>query len=151
MRPHIIPSNHQVHRLWRLIFWALILIMLLLISYSAAAGQCIQNPTGETAVGLQNDSSYYLIFYIDGERKDAVPAGDRSVDFIVPPGEHTLMASALVQGETISVSRTANFSGTNICTWTVTDPPDAAGKNLKEFQNYLRRERLRAFVPLVSR
>jgi hypothetical protein len=123
MQSHIISSNRTPHMIWRLVFWTVILVMLLLVSYSVASGQCVSNPTNETAVGLQNASSFYLSFYIDGVRKGAVPAEDKSVDFVVTPGEHTLFAEAVLGGETVSVLRTVNIPKGYVCTWTITDPP----------------------------
>ena len=150
MRHNFIPSNHTARLLWRLIFWTLLAIMLLLASYSVASAQCVANPTGETAVGLQNASSYYLVFYIDGVRQDSVPPGDRSVDFVVAPGRHTLRADAVVNDRTVSASRTAEIPAGYVCTWTVTDqPPERSGKARRELQDYLRLNQLRAFVPLA--
>ena len=100
---------------------------LLLVAAQDASAQCFANPTGETSVGLKNASSYYLTFYIDGVRKDGVPSGDRSVDFPVTPGEHTLRADAVVGGETVSTSRTVMITSGGVCTWTVTNPPEKAG------------------------
>lgn len=123
MPSYFIPSNHSARLIWRLVFWAVLLIILLLATYSAASAQCVKNPTDETAVGLQNASSYYLTLYIDGQRMAGVPAGDKSVDFVVTPGSHTLLAEAVVGGETVTASRTADIPEGYVCTWTVTDPP----------------------------
>jgi hypothetical protein len=97
---------------------------LLLAAAQTASAQCAPSPTGETAVGLKNASSYYLTFYIDGVRKDGVPPGDRSVDFVVTPGEHALRADATIDGETVSASRTGGVPAGHVCTWTVTDSTD---------------------------
>lgn len=147
MQSHFVISNSTARSLWRLIFWAAILIMLLLISYSAASAQCNKNPTGETSVGLQNDSSHYLTFYIDGEKMDGVPAGDRSVDFVVTPGEHALLAEAIIDGETVSASRTVNIPEGFVCTWTVTDPP-ASSSNLQKGSPNAGQKNLRDALPL---
>ena len=108
---------------------------LLLAAAQAASAQCAPNPTGETAVGLKNASSYYLTFYIDGVRKDGVPPGDRSVDFVVTPGEHTLRADATIDGETVSASRTGDVPAGHVCTWTVTDSPDKADGSQWKFRD----------------
>ena len=122
MHPDIILSRHFL----RLPLLAVVAGVLLLVAVRTAAAQCVANPTGETAVGLKNASSYYLTFYIDGVRKDGVPSGDRSVDFVVTPGEHVLYAEATVKGETSTVSTTREIPRGHVCTWTVTDPPDGA-------------------------
>lgn len=120
---------------------------ILFIASSAASAQCYQNPTGETAVGLQNASSYYLTFYIDGVNKGGVPAGDKSVDFIVTPGEHALRAEAIIGGEAVSAERTAIIPEGYVCTWMVTDPPpsesaskERSRKERREFRDSLRRK-----------
>ena len=150
MRSNYISSQHTARLLWRLIFWTILAIILLLASYNVASAQCVANPTGETAVGLQNASSYYLTFYIDGVRRDGVPPGDKSVDFMVAPGEHTLRADAVINDQTVSASRTANIPEGYVCTWTVTDSADTSSKARRELQDYLRLNRLRAFIPLVA-
>jgi hypothetical protein len=115
-------SGMQVSRNPVRIFLAAIFILAL---SAMASAQCVQNPTGETAVGLQNDSSFYLTFYIDGVNKGGVPPGDKSIDFVVSPGEHALRAEALISGEIVSATRTATIPEGYVCTWTVTDPPVA--------------------------
>lgn len=100
----------------------LVATLALLNGMQSARAQCFENPTGETAVGLKNASSYFLTFYIDGVNKGGVPSGDRSVDFLVSPGEHSLRADALIDGETVSASRSVTMAAGEVCTWTVTDP-----------------------------
>lgn len=80
-----------------------------------------QSPSGETAIGLINASSYYLIFYIDGENMGGVPSGDRSAYFNVSPGRHTVRADARISGKTVSVEHTAYVPSGEIVSWTVTD------------------------------
>lgn len=101
---------------------AIVLTIVWTVSYATKA-QCVPNPTGETAIGLRNASNHFLTFYIDGYSKGGVPAGDRSIDFVVPPGQHLLLAEARVGQETISASRTVTIAKGDVCTWLVTDPP----------------------------
>lgn len=126
MRSDVILSRRTARRFLRRPMMALMVALLLLVAVQTTAAQCVANPTGETAVGVRNASSYYLTFYIDGVRKDGVPAGDRSVDFVVTPGEHVLYAEATVNGETSSVSTTRVIPKGYVCTWTVTDPTGRA-------------------------
>lgn len=121
----------------------------LLFAGSPAAAQCLVNPTGETAVGLSNASSYFLTFYIDGVNQGGVPSGDRSIDFIVSPGPHTLRAEAVIDGEIVSASRSTTIAAGYVCTWTVTDPPRVIGNTQPQFQDYLRLEMRRAFITLA--
>ena len=124
MLSHLILSSCSQKRMWLRIFQILFLSALLLYAFQVASAQCFPNPTWETSVGLQNSSSYFLIFYIDGVNKGGVPSGDRSLDFNVTPGEHTLKAEAIISGETVSVWRTVYIPAFHVCTWTVTDPPE---------------------------
>ena len=150
MHPHFVSPNHATQWFWRLLFLAALLILLFLLTYRVAAAQCIPNPTGETSVGLQNDSRFYLTFHIDGIRKDGVPTGDRSVDFVVTPGEHILLAETVIAGENVMASRTTFIPKGFVCTWTVINPPAKTDKARREFQNSLQQNRLRAFVPLAA-
>ncbi len=122
---HTKPMRGAIAGGYVLLTAALVLGSLILMADSIAA-QCSQNPTGETAVGLRNASSYFLTFYIDGRNEGGVPSGDRSVDFVVSPGEHTLRADAVINGETVSASRQANIPAGYVCTWVVTNPPPPA-------------------------
>jgi hypothetical protein len=105
------------------VFMAVLLVALLLLASQVAGAQCVANPTRETAFGLKNSSSHFLTFFIDGENKGGVPSGDRSVDFVVTPGQRILRADAVIGGDTISASRMADIPAGYVCTWTVTDPP----------------------------
>lgn len=124
----------------------LALLLLLLFAPQSASAHCLPNPTGETAVGLRNASSHYLLFFIDRLRMDGVPPGDRSTFFIVAPGEPHLRAEAVIGGETVSASRTVFVPESHVCTWTVTDPRGKSAGSQKELRDSLRRERLRGFA-----
>ena len=75
---------------------SLVAALAILLSAQMVPGQCLQSPGGETAVGLKEASSHFLVFYMDDLDKGGVPAGYRSVDFFVWPGEDTLRADARV-------------------------------------------------------
>ena len=125
----------------RILLWLLTALMacaLILFAARTAAAQCDLNPTGETAVGLKNASSHYLLFFIDEEKMDGVPAGDRSIYFIVTPGEHALRAEAVINGKTVSAARTAYIPEGYVCMWTVTDPPHKGEGVQNGFQDSLR-------------
>ncbi len=107
----------------RSVFMAVLLVALLLLASQVAGVQGVANPTRETAVGLKNSSSHFLTLFIDGVNVGGAPSGDRSIDFVVTPGEHTLRADAVIGGTTVSASRTADIPAGYVCTWTVTDPP----------------------------
>lgn len=137
-------------RIWHKILLNPFVVLCLLIVSSTASAQCVVNPTGETAVGLKNASSHFLTLYIDGVNRGGVPSGDRSIDFIVRPGEHLLLAQATIGGEVVSASRTANIPLGYVCTWTVTDPPKKSVLTPVEFQNSLRPELKRAVITLTN-
>jgi hypothetical protein len=110
-------------RISRSVFMAVLLVALLLLASQAAGSQGVANPTRETAVGLRNSSSHLLTFFIDGVNVGVVPPGEKSVDFVVIPGQHTLRAEAVIDGETVSASRMADIPVGYVCRWTVTNPP----------------------------
>jgi hypothetical protein len=135
----------------RILLWLLAALMtfaFILFAAQAAAAQCVANPSGETAVGLRNASSHYLLFFIDGVRMDGVPPGDRSIYFVVEPGEHVLRAEAVINGETRSATRTDEIPKGYVCMWTVTDPPDKRGGVLR---NSLGNEPQRVFMRNAAR
>jgi len=112
--------RERARKVWSIKLALTVAVLILFVSPIRA--QCVPNPTGETAVGLQNDSSYFLTFYIDGVNVGGVPSRDRSVDFVVIPGEHILEAEAIVAGGRIKVSHMGVVPAGFVCTWTVTDP-----------------------------
>lgn len=120
----------------------------ILLSAQTVTAQCLESPTAETAVGLRNATSHFLIFYIDDLNKGGVPAGDQSVDFFVWPGEHTLRAEARIGDETVSVTRKVLVPVGYVCTWTVIDPPRAPNRVTRTLRGSLRPV---ALVPLVVR
>lgn len=128
----------------------LILVLgVMLLSAQSMSAQCVRSPTGETAVGLKNSSSLFLTLYIDTINKGSVPAGDRSVEFLVAPGTHTLRAEGYLNGEVIFASRTVIIAPGFVCTWTVTDPPAKAAQTRVSFRDQLELQRTTATVPLV--
>jgi hypothetical protein len=133
----------------RILLWLLTALMagaLILFMARAAAAQCVANPTGETAVGLKNGSSHYLLFFVDGFRMDGVPPGDRSAYFVVEAGEHVLRAESVINGETRSAIRTGDVPEGDVCMWTVTDPPDRRGGWARGMRDSLGAETKRDFA-----
>lgn len=149
MRSHSIPLHRAARSFSLRALKAALVCVLLLATAQAASAQCVANPTGETAVGLKNASSYYLLFFIDWMRMDGVPPGDQSIYFVVAPGEHTLRAEAVINGETVSASRTVQITEGYVCTWTVTDPSVKSGAGDMRLRDSLRREPRRDSVPLL--
>jgi hypothetical protein len=126
-----------------------VVLCALLFSAQSASAQCVRNFTGETAVGLKNASSLFLTLYIDTINKGSVPSGDRSIDFLVAPGPHTLRAEGYINGEVISTSRAVIIAPGFVCTWTVTDPLSNPTQARTVFRDALEFRRLTATVPLV--
>jgi uncharacterized membrane protein len=109
-------------RVWRLVFMAILLVALFLVASQVAGAQGVANPTRETAVGLKNSSSHFLIFFIDDRIVGGIPSGESSGNFPVTPGEHSLRAETFVNGEKISASRTVFIHAGFAYTWTTTNP-----------------------------
>jgi hypothetical protein len=125
---HRLVSIKHVHT-----FLLAVVVSLVMGIFSTAAAQCYQNPTGETAVGVKNASTYFVIFYIDEINKGGVPSGDRSVDFLISPGPHTLRAEARIDGDAVSATRMFIIPAGYACMWTVTDPPkELSSANLRD-------------------
>ena len=144
MSSQSIKSNRPLTRFFPLSF--VIAAFAILLSSPPVPAQCLESPTSETAVGLKNASSHFLMFYIDDLNKGGVPAGDQSVEFFVWPGEHTLRAEAKIGDETVSVTRKVLVPVGYVCTWTVTDPPRAPNKRVQTFRDPVRPV---ALIPLV--
>lgn len=140
MRPRSILSRRTARGFTPPALLAALACVLLAAASRPAAAQCFLNRAGEAAVGVRNASSHNLLFYLDGMPMDRVPAGARSIDFAVAPGEHALRAEAVVEGETVSATRTAFILEGHVCTWTVTDPQSQSGGSPHELRDGLRRE-----------
>ena len=84
--------------------------------------QCVDNPTGKTVLRLNNQTKYDLKFGIDDDDKGMVLSHQESPDWEVDPGNHLLMAGALVDGQPYWVWTTNEVPIGQICTWTIEDP-----------------------------
>ena len=142
---HSIKSNQIITRFFALSF--LSVAFGILFSAQTVPAQCLESPTGETAVGLRNASSYFLIFYIDDVNEGGVPPAYQSVDFFAWPGEHTLRVELRIGEYTLSVTRKVLMPVGYVCAWTVTDPPGVRPHTLPIFKE----SRGRASVPLVDK
>jgi hypothetical protein len=109
-------NRHAARRALVWLLTAILVLVMLVAAAEVASAQCVPSPTGESAVGLQNASSYYLLFFIDEERMDGVPAGDRSIYFVVSPGGHSLRAEAVIGTDTVNAYRKANIPQGYMCT-----------------------------------
>lgn len=68
---------------------SLVAALAILLSAQTVPGQSLQSLAGETAVGLKEASSHFLVFYMDDLDKGGVPAGDRSVDLRLARRTHS--------------------------------------------------------------
>lgn len=48
--------------------------------------------------------------------------GERSIDFVISPGEHLLLAETVIGSELVSAARQVVVEPGSVCTWTVTNP-----------------------------
>jgi hypothetical protein len=97
-------------------------LFVLAIAPVLAKAQCVNQPSGKSAIAVMNASDYFITFYVDGVKQARVFAQERSLDFSVSPGRHVLMAESIINGETLSATRTLIVPAGSICTWNVTNP-----------------------------
>jgi hypothetical protein len=97
-------------------------LALLVTTVAETKAQCVAHPDRETAVGVMNASNYSITIYIDGMLRSRLLSGERSIDFVISPGEHLLLAETMIGGELVSASRQVVVMPGSVCTWTVTDP-----------------------------
>lgn len=142
MRLHSILLHQKAGRALQRIFQSALAAALLFFISQAASAQCVPNPTGETAVRLQNDSSFPLTFYIDNVKKEVVKPGDKSAGFVVKPERHIFYAETVIAGASVWVTLITDVPEGHICTWTVLNPGETASRktgNVK-FVSSLRRK-----------
>ncbi len=140
-----LPSSllkQPVKRILQRIFRAICAAALLLFISQPASAQCIPNPTGETAVGFKNESSFSLTIYIDAVKKAEVPIGEKSADFIVAPVRHILNAEVVIGGQSFWVTYAGDVPEGFVCTLTIADPEEAKSrkKSKSEMRRSLRRK-----------
>lgn len=97
-------------------------LVLLVAAVADTKAQCVAHPNRETAVGVMNASNYSLTVYINGMLRGRVLPGERSMDFVISPRQHLLLAETMIGGESVSASRQVVLMPGSVCTWTVTDP-----------------------------
>ena len=102
--------------------WIVVCLVLLVAAVAETKAQCVAHPDRETAVGVMNASNYAITVYIDGMDRGRLLPGERSVDFVISPGEHLLLAETMIGGELVSAAREVVVEPGTICTWTVTNP-----------------------------
>lgn len=123
----------------------LVVCLLLLLAPAAARAQCVRNAPYETRISVANTSSYFVTFYIDGLMQGTLPAGERSPDLIISPGEHLLFAHAMIDDEPMMTGRIITIPPGSICTWTITNPRNLPTPSIG-FRNALVRQ---AVIPLT--
>jgi hypothetical protein len=97
-------------------------LVLLVAAVAETNAQCVAHPDRKTAVGVMNASNYPITFYIDGMDRGRLLPGERSIDFVISPGEHLLLAETMIAGELVSAAREVVVEPGTICTWSVTNP-----------------------------
>jgi hypothetical protein len=126
-------------RLW------MVVCLLLLIAPAAVKAQCVRNAPYETTINVVNASSYFVTFYIDGLMQGTLPAGERSPDLAISPGEHLLFAHAIIDDEPMMTGRIITIPPGSICTWTLTNPRNSQTQS-SGFRSSLVRQ---AVIPLT--
>ena len=102
--------------------WMVVCLILLVIAVAETKAQCVAHPDRETAVAVMNASNYSINVYIDGMPRGRLLPGERSIDFVISPGEHLLLAESMIGDDLVSASRHVVVMPGSVCTWTVTDP-----------------------------
>ena len=102
--------------------WTVVCLVLLVTAVAETKAQCVAHPDRETAMSVVNASNYPITVYIDGMDRGRLLPGELSIDFVISPGEHLLLAETMIGGELVSASRLLMVMPGSLCTWTVTDP-----------------------------
>lgn len=102
----------------------ILLALFLFLAIGAASrtpAQCIDSERGETAIVLNNASSYETLFYVDMVLRDILPAHTVGRPIPVSSGEHLLGAKALIPDQELWVFSVNTLPAGKTCTWTVVD------------------------------
>ena len=98
------------------------------------AAQCVDNPSGRTAVRLDNQTKYDLVFGIDDDDKGIVPSRRQSPEWDVEPGIHLLIVGTVREGKAVWVWTNNEVPKGQLCTWIVEDPrPERLQKQIPGF------------------
>jgi hypothetical protein len=96
-------------------------VTLMFAAVKSGIAQCVDHPQGKTAVILKNETKHDLVFRIDETEKGMVPSKRSSREWEVMPGEHLLIAGAVIEGWAYWVWTENEVPKGQVCTWTVED------------------------------
>lgn len=122
-------AAHIKNRYKGLSLWTIFAGTLVVLALAAGAhltAQCVDDPSGKTAVKLSNQTKHDLVLGIDDENKGMVPSHKESPEWEVEPGNHLLIAGAIVEGRPYWVWVKNEISKGQICTWTIADPEEGS-------------------------
>ena len=115
--------------------WTIFRGPLLILAMAASmefAAQCVDDPSGRTAVILSNQTKYDLVFRIDDDEKGIVPSRKESPEWQIEPGVHTLIAGAIIDSGSYWVWTENEVLKGQVCTWTIEDRKE--GSNTEKAQ-----------------
>jgi hypothetical protein len=99
----------------------------LIVLTEPVSSQCVEHPDGKTAVILKNDTKHDVVFRIDDNDKGTVPSKRSSREWEVTPGEHLLVAGAIIDRRMYWVWTENELPKGQVCTWTLFDPEMGGG------------------------
>ena len=114
--------KRQIQRTLSAIYISVAFLVFGLAFSAGISAQCVDHPSGKTALKLSNQTKYDLTFGIDDDDKGVVPSRKESPEWEVEPGPHLMIAGALVDGKPVWVWANNEVPKGQICTWTVEDP-----------------------------
>lgn len=116
---HAFPAKG---RILREVLLSLIAMAFVLCFGQIISAQCVDHPDDKTAVVFNNESSYDLTFFVDGDEKAMVRSRAVSDEWEIAPGDHLLRARAVLRGKAFWVATVNEVPKGQVCTWTVNDP-----------------------------
>ena len=108
---------------------ATLLVFLAMAPNKQVDAQCVDDPSGKTAVKLSNHTQYDLMFGIDDEDKGTVEPGKESPEWEVKPGIHLLIAGAIIDGRASWVWTENEVPKGQVCTLNIEGPKEDSANN----------------------
>ena len=105
--------------LFLLVLFAIALV--LIAAPSVVRSQCELLADGITGLRFSNETSYNVIFYLEGDPVVTLEPHNMSEEYAVIPGRHHLAAVAVIGDVLLPIYYEADVPPGHLCTWTVAD------------------------------
>jgi len=103
--------------------------------------QCVEHQDKTTALKFSNESSFELTFFVDDDEEGIlVQSWTISEEIGVKPGGHLLRARAIAGGKSFWVGVINKVPKGQVCTWTITDPPEEPVAVRNQYRTTIRME-----------